>query len=104
MTDDDIIDPNDPINTSEQEQKISENSSLNPIRPGEIPQNVKDKQESPKQPFFNQAAQNGYMYLQQQSNSSQQVGQKRQNNSVVCLVDESSSSSNNRSDLSQYTN
>ena len=45
MTDDDIIDPNDPINTSE-ELKRSENSSLDPIRNQEN-QAAKDKALSP---------------------------------------------------------
>ena len=45
MTDDDIIDPNDPINTSE-ELKRSENSSLDPIRTQE--NQGKDKIFSPK--------------------------------------------------------
>ena len=53
MTDDDIVDPNDPINTSD-ELKRSENSSLDAIRNQE---NVAAKEQilSPKQTLYNQA-------------------------------------------------
>jgi hypothetical protein len=68
MTDDDIIDPNDPINTSSevQEEKRSENSSLNPIRPTELCS--KPNPASPKQAFFNNQIAPGqhsnFMYIQ----------------------------------------
>lgn len=52
MTDDDVIDPNDPINTSE-ELKRSENSSLDPSR---VQEHQVAKKLSPKEGVINQGA------------------------------------------------